>query len=86
LLPVAEAFFLFLREYIHWLGSVGLWTRFYYLTKCGHDFTILAGCGHDFTVLVVGTCDVALFGCILAMVNDIIVCERKWWNNDDGKR
>lgn len=60
--------------------------RFYYLTKCGHDFTILAGCGHDFTVLVVGTCDVALFGCILAMVNDIIVCERKWRNNDDGKR
>ena len=30
--------------------------RFYYLTKCGHDFTILAGCGHDFTVLVIGTC------------------------------
>lgn len=50
------------------------------------QFCFLVGCGHDFTVLVVGTCDVALFGCILAMVYDIIVCERKWWNNDDGKR
>ena len=80
------AFFLYLREHIYWQDYVGLWTRFYYLAKCGHDFTILAGCGHDFTVLVVGTCDVALFGCILAMVNDIIVCERKWRNNDDGKR
>ena len=41
--------FLFLREHIHWQGSIGLWTRFYYLGKCGHDFIILAGCGHDFT-------------------------------------
>ena len=38
-----------MREHIHWQGSVGLWTRFYYLGMCGHDFTILAGCGHDFT-------------------------------------
>ena len=56
MLPVAGAFFLFLREHIHCSVLGGLWLRFCYLGKREYDFTILAGRGHDFTISVIGTC------------------------------
>lgn len=42
MLPVAETFFLFLREHIHCSALGGLWLRFCYLGKRENDFTILA--------------------------------------------
>ena len=56
MLPVAGAFFLFLREHIHCSALGGLWLLFYYLAKRENDFTILAGRGNDVTISVICTC------------------------------